>query len=95
MQAGAQKGRTTHELIATLVAAIEDHKENAGQEIAVILIDIIKAFDSTEHWHIINTISTTHGDTEDFQCTRGVRQGDTLSPILFNIAINPWLLWMI
>jgi len=27
-------------------------------------------------------IITPHGDSELFSCTRGVRQGDTLSPVL-------------
>jgi len=35
---------------------IEDHKENGGNELAIILVDIIKAFDSIEHWHIYKVL---------------------------------------
>ncbi|MCL4419234.1 reverse transcriptase family protein, partial [Patescibacteria group bacterium] len=33
-------------------------------------------------------ITTNYGDSDNIKCTRGVRQGDTLSPILFSLCMN-------
>ena len=36
-----------------------------------------------------NYVSTKNWNTSVFSIQRGVFQGDTLSPLLFNLAINP------
>jgi hypothetical protein len=40
------------------------------------------------------TIRTDHGETEEFPVRRGTIQGDTLSPLLFIIHLEPMLRWL-
>uniref|UniRef100_A0A8C4NSX5 ribonuclease H n=1 Tax=Dicentrarchus labrax TaxID=13489 RepID=A0A8C4NSX5_DICLA len=85
------------------------------RSLAVVFIDIAKAFDSVSHRHILEvlqrrgldvairrliasmydgsstTIRTEGGTTGRIRLTRGVKQGDPLSPLLFNLAIDPLL----
>ena len=113
MQAGYQKGKATQDQISILINILEDRKIKPESEICVVLIDIIKFFDSVEHWLIKQTLEdygipnkfvqvimslykdnqafiiTPHGDSAMFSCTRGMRQGDTLSPILSILILNP------
>jgi exonuclease III len=113
LQAGYQKGKTTHDQISILVNILEDRKLKPTDEFGMILVDLVKFFDSVEHWLIEQILKdygipekfikvimslyadnkafiiTPHGDSEFFPCTRGVRQGDTLSPILSILMINP------
>jgi hypothetical protein len=41
--------------------------------------------------NITAEIVTSFGVTKEFEVTRGVRQGDVISPLLFNVVINPFL----
>ena len=42
----------------------------------------------------VTYVSTKNWNTSVFSIQRGVFQGDTLSPLLFNLAINPLLAYL-
>ena len=85
------------------------------EQLAVVFIDIAKAFDSVSHEHILQVLRMTSLDshmigiiqnsyvacrtslevagdrTPEITIKSGVKQGDPMSPLLFNISMDPLL----
>jgi exonuclease III len=113
-QLGYRDGKDTIEGVIRLITKIKAAKAHK-KAIHVAYIDLVKAYDSVEHWAIEQALEhygldpmfveliknvysegkadivTDFGVTEQFQMNSGVRQGDSISPILFIIFLNPLL----
>ena len=86
VQAGFRKGRRTRDQIFNILWITEKAREFQKNNY-FCFIDYAKAFDSVDHnklWKQEATVKTRHG-TDWFKIGKGVHQGCTLSPCLFNL----------
>ena len=97
VQGGLAKGRGTRDRIADIYWI----KEKAREFQNICFIDYVKAFDYVYHkimWkilkemgipdHLTCLLRTLHGTTDWFKIGKEVRQGDVLSPCLFNLYVE-------
>ena len=116
-QAGFRTGKSTGQLIRTLLDVLSDARES-GQELHGAFLDLVKAYDCVP-WVILGqslrrfgvpeklvsfitnayqgssaTVLTGLGPSPDFSIHNGLRQGCTVSPVLFLIWIQPLLDWL-
>lgn len=109
-QAGFRKGFGTIDHIFTLRQLIQKTEEY-NRPLYLAYVDYEKAFDSVEHWAVVDSLKRCHIDdryieilrnlyksatmtvqltenTNPIQIQKGVRQGDVISPKLFNNALE-------
>jgi hypothetical protein len=102
-QMGGQKGIGTSEAVYTVMGVMEDAKQ-FGKPLHLFAADIVKAFDSIEHWAIRQLLEWYGINKELVEaimgCYEGVKAvikvgGKTTSEfeqtLIFNLAMNPGL----
>ncbi len=79
-QGGWRKDRTTWQKINTLIAAIKD-ANNERKQIHITYVDLKKAYDSTDHNTLINTLSEYGFDENLTQVISALNTGNTFEVI--------------